>query len=316
MPNIIEQEIGTIVSDILKDYKKDRSIDKMDLFDQPQKKAVINIVHKLLKIIYPGYFRDGSYKFYNLENDFAVQIEDTMFCLNKQIGRALPYSPKYRDASAEEIAEAAQQISVDFFKKIPSIREYVEGDLEAAYDGDPAAYYREEIILSYPGLYAISVNRIAHELFLMGVPLIPRIMTEHAHWQTGIDIHPGATIGRSFFIDHGTGIVIGETTVIGNNVKIYQGVTLGALSTRGGQKLQGKRRHPTIEDDVVIYSGASILGGDTVIGQGAVIGSNAFITKSIEPGTRVSIRNQELIFTNREQSVVRKTELEQDDAWS
>ena len=316
MPNIIEQEIGTIVSDILKDYKKDRSIDKMDLFDQPQKKAVINIVHKLLKIIYPGYFRDGSYKFYNLENDFAVQIEDTMFCLNKQIGRALPYSPKYRDASAEEIAEAAQQISVDFFKKIPSIREYVEGDLEAAYDGDPAAYYREEIILSYPGLYAISVNRIAHELFLMGVPLIPRIMTEHAHWQTGIDIHPGATIGRSFFIDHGTGIVIGETTVIGNNVKIYQGVTLGALSTRGGQKLQGKRRHPTIEDDVVIYSGASILGGDTVIGQGAVIGSNAFITKSIEPGPRVSIRNQELIFTNREQSVVRKTELEQDDAWS
>lgn len=316
MPNIIEQEIGTIVSDILRDYKEGRSTDKMDLFDQPQKKIVIEIVHKLLKIIYPGYFRDGSYKFYNLENDFAVQIEDTMFCLNKQIGRALPYSPKYKDASAEEIAQAAQKLSVEFFKKIPSIREYVEGDLEAAYDGDPAAYYREEIILSYPGLYAISVNRIAHELFLMGVPLIPRIMTEHAHWQTGIDIHPGATIGHNFFIDHGTGIVIGETTVIGKNVKIYQGVTLGALSTRGGQKLQGKRRHPTIEDDVVIYSGASILGGDTVIGQGAVIGSNAFITKSIEPGTRVSIRNQELIFTNREQSVVRKTELEQDDAWS
>jgi len=316
MPNIIEQEIGTIVSDILKDYKEGRSIDKMDLFNQPQKKIVIEIVHKLLKIIYPGYFRDGSYKFYNLENDFAVQIEDTMFCLNKQIGRALPYSPQYKDASSKEIAQAAQKLSVEFFKKIPSIREYVEGDLEAAYDGDPAAYYREEIILSYPGLYAISVNRIAHELFLMGVPLIPRIMTEHAHWQTGIDIHPGATIGRNFFIDHGTGIVIGETTVIGKNVKIYQGVTLGALSTRGGQKLQGKRRHPTIEDDVVIYSGASILGGDTVIGQGAVIGSNAFVTKSIEPGTRVSIRNQELIFTNREQSVVRKTELEQDDAWS
>ena len=315
MPNVIEQEIGNIVSDILKDYKKERSIDKMDLFDQPQKRIVIEIVHKLLKIIYPGYFRDGSYKFYNLENDFAVQIEDTMFCLNKQIGRALPYAPKYKDASPEEIAQAAQELSVEFFKKLPSIREYVEGDLEAAYDGDPAAYYREEIILSYPGIYAITVNRIAHELFLMGVPLIPRIMTEHAHWQTGIDIHPGATIGRNFFIDHGTGIVIGETTVIGDNVKIYQGVTLGALSTKGGQKLQGKRRHPTIENDVVIYSGASILGGDTVIGQGAVIGSNAFVTKSIEPGTRVSILNQELIFTNREQSVVRKTELEQDDAW-
>ena len=141
-------------------------------------------------------------------------------------------------------------------------------------------------------------------------------MTEHAHWQTGIDIHPGATIGKSFFIDHGTGIVIGETTIIGDNVKIYQGVTLGALSTSGGQKLQGKKRHPTIEDDVVIYSGASILGGDTVIGKGSVIGGNAFVTKSIEPGTRVSIKNQELILANREKHIVTKTELEQDDTWS
>ena len=246
---------------------------------------------------------------------FAVQIEDAMFCLNKQIGRVLCYKPEFKDASETKIQEEAQKISVAFFKKIPMIREYVEGDLEAAYDGDPAAYYREEIILSYPGVYAITVNRIAHELFLLGVPLIPRIMTEHAHWQTGIDIHPGATIGKSFFIDHGTGIVIGETTVIGNNVKIYQGVTLGALSTSGGQKLQGKKRHPTIEDDVVIYSGASILGGDTVIGKGSVIGGNAFVTKSIEPGTRVSIKNQELIFANREKHTVTKTELEQDDTW-
>lgn len=315
MQDIIEQEIGTIVADILADYKENRGIDKMDLFHQPQKDIIINVLHKLIKIIYPGYFRDRSYKFYKIENDFAVQIEDTMFCLNKQIARALPYSPKYKDLTREQVETESQKLSVAFFKKIPMIREYVEGDLEAAYDGDPAAYYREEIILSYPGAYAITVNRIAHELFLLGIPLIPRIMTEHAHWQTGIDIHPGATIGRNFFIDHGTGIVIGETTVIGDNVKIYQGVTLGALSTRGGQKLQGKRRHPTIENDVVIYSGASILGGDTVIGQGAVIGSNAFVTKSIEPGTRVSIKNQELIFTNREKSVVKKAELEQDDTW-
>lgn len=315
MQDIIEQEIGTIVEDILADYKENRAIDKMDLFHQPQKDIIINVLHKLIKIIYPGYFRDRSYKFYKIENDFAVQIEDTMFCLNKQIARALPYAPQYKDLSLEQVETESQKLSVAFFKKIPMIREYVEGDLEAAYDGDPAAYYREEIILSYPGAYAITVNRIAHELFLLGIPLIPRIMTEHAHWQTGIDIHPGATIGRNFFIDHGTGIVIGETTVIGDNVKIYQGVTLGALSTRGGQKLQGKRRHPTIENDVVIYSGASILGGDTVIGQGAVIGSNAFVTRSIEPGTRVSIKNQELIFTNREKSVVKKAELEQDDTW-
>lgn len=304
-----------IVSIILEDYKKERTIDRLDLYNQPQKDSIIAIIEKLQRIIYSGYFRERSYKFYNVENGFAVQIEDAMFCLNKQIGRVLCYKPEFKDASETKIQEEAQKISVAFFKKIPMIREYVEGDLEAAYDGDPAAYYREEIILSYPGVYAITVNRIAHELFLLGVPLIPRIMTEHAHWQTGIDIHPGATIGKSFFIDHGTGIVIGETTVIGNNVKIYQGVTLGALSTSGGQKLQGKKRHPTIEDDVVIYSGASILGGDTVIGKGSVIGGNAFVTKSIEPGTRVSIKNQELIFANREKHTVTKTELEQDDTW-
>ena len=297
-----------IVSVILSDYKKERTIDQLDLYNQPQKDSIIDIIEKLLRIVYSGYFRDRSYKFYNVENGFAVQIEDAMFCLNKQIDRVL--------APEEEVTEEAQRIAVAFFKKIPTIREYVEGDLEAAYDGDPAAYYREEIILSYPGVYAITVNRIAHELFLLGVPLIPRIMTEHAHWQTGIDIHPGATIGKSFFIDHGTGIVIGETTIIGDNVKIYQGVTLGALSTSGGQKLQGKKRHPTIEDDVVIYSGASILGGDTVIGKGSVIGGNAFVTKSIEPGTRVSIKNQELILANREKHIVTKTELEQDDTWS
>lgn len=305
-----------IVSVILSDYKKERTIDRLDLYNQPQKDSIIDIIEKLLRIVYSGYFRDRSYKFYNVENGFAVQIEDAMFCLNKQIDRVLRYKPEYKEAPEEEVTEEAQRIAVAFFKKIPTIREYVEGDLEAAYDGDPAAYYREEIILSYPGVYAITVNRIAHELFLLGVPLIPRIMTEHAHWQTGIDIHPGATIGKSFFIDHGTGIVIGETTIIGDNVKIYQGVTLGALSTSGGQKLQGKKRHPTIEDDVVIYSGASILGGDTVIGKGSVIGGNAFVTKSIEPGTRVSIKNQELILANREKHIVTKTELEQDDTWS
>ena len=166
--------------------------------------------------------------------------------------------------------------------------------MQAAYDGDPAAYSKDEVILAYPGIQAIAINRIAHELFLLEVPLIPRIMTEYAHSITGIDIHPGATIGKYFFIDHGTGIVVGETTVIGEHVKIYQGVTLGALSTKGGQKLRNKRRHPTIEDNVTIYAGASILGGDTVVGADSVVGSNVFITKSIQPGTRISVKNQEL----------------------
>jgi serine O-acetyltransferase len=167
-------------------------------------------------------------------------------------------------------------------------------DVEAAYDGDPAAFNHDEIILSYPGIFATTVNRLAHELYLLGVPLIPRMMTEYAHGVTGIDIHPGASLGHHLFIDHGTGIVIGETTVIGNYVKIYQGVTLGALSTRGGQLLGGVKRHPTIEDHVTIYSGASILGGSTVIGEGVVIGSNAFITKSIPEKTKVSVKNTEL----------------------
>ncbi|MER2088083.1 MAG: serine O-acetyltransferase EpsC, partial [Rhodococcus sp. (in: high G+C Gram-positive bacteria)] len=159
-------------------------------------------------------------------------------------------------------------------------------DVEALYEGDPAAVSREEVMISYPGFRAITIFRIAHELYLLKAPLIPRIMTEYAHERTGIDIHPGATVGEYFFIDHGTGIVVGETTVIGDHVKLYQGVTLGALSTRGGQKLHGVRRHPKIEDNVTIYAGASILGGETVIGHDSVIGSNVFITHPIAPGTR------------------------------
>ena len=318
--NIIDREIGAIVGNILADYKENRSIDKLDLFRQPQKDVIIDVLQKLIRIIYPGYFRDGSRKFYNLENDYSVQIEDAVFCLNKQIARALPYSERFAGKSPEdpEVESEAQKLTVSFFRRLPSIREYAEGDLEAFYDGDPAAKFREEIILCYPGAYAITVYRVAHELFKLEIPLIPRIMSEHAHWQTGIDIHPGATIGRNFFIDHGTGIVIGETTLIGDNVKIYQGVTLGALSTKGGQKLRGKRRHPTIEDDVVIYAGASILGGETVIGKGSVIGSNAFITKPIAPDTRVSIKNQEMTIKgidSKTPGAITKTELEQDDAW-
>ena len=170
----------------------------------------------------------------------------------------------------------------------------VQTDLQASYDGDPAATSHDEIIFSYPGLFAITVYRLAHELYRLGVPLIPRIMTEHAHSVTGIDIHPGATIGEYFFIDHGTGIVIGETTVIGDHVKIYQGVTLGALTTRGGQSRRGKRRHPTIEDNVTIYANASILGGETTVGHDCVIGASAFITASVPPCTTVTIKNQEL----------------------
>jgi serine O-acetyltransferase len=237
-----------------------------------------------------------------------------MYNLNKQITLALRFSNEFRDAGEKTRCEEAQRLSVEFFKRIPDIREYLETDIEAAYEGDPAAYYKDEIILSYPGLLAITISRLAHELYKMSIPMIPRMMTEYAHSKTGIDIHPGAVIGKYFFIDHGTGIVIGESTVIGEHVKIYQGVTLGALSTRGGQRLKNLKRHPTIEDNVTIYSGASILGGETVIGKNVVIGSNAFITKSVIEGARVSIKNQELQFKYGTKTPIQK-ELEEDETW-
>lgn len=285
MDRPLEQEVQELVADILEDYKGNRAIDKMeDFLDQPDKDVIINIVNKMLRILFPGYYRDRTYRVYNAASQFTLQIEDVMYYLNREIAKVLKYSP-------DELADS-EKITMAFLKKIPAIREYLETDLEAAFDGDPAAASKDEIILSYPGMLAITVYRIAHELFLLSVPLIPRTMTEYAHSVTGVDIHPGASIGKYFFIDHGTGIVVGETTVIGEHVKVYQGVTLGALSTSGGQKLKNRKRHPTIEDYVTIYSNASILGGATVIGRDSVIGGNSFITRSVPPGSRVSFRNQ------------------------
>ena len=290
-----EKQIAGVVDTILQDYRHGRDIDQMDIFRHPDKDVVVELIGKLRRIIFPGYFRDKNYHIYNAKHNLSMLIEDVMFNLSQQIMLVLRGSGM-EDGEAEA---QAQQLCISFFERIPQIRAMVQTDLQASYDGDPAATGMDEIIYSYPGLFAITVYRLAHVLYELKVPMIPRMMTEHAHSVTGIDIHPGATVGKYFFIDHGTGIVIGETTVIGENVKIYQGVTLGALSTRGGQSLRGVRRHPTLEDNVTIYAGASILGGETVIGQGCVIGSNAFITRSIAPGTTVSIKNQELQFKTR-----------------
>lgn len=314
MGSSIEHEIDGVVKDILADYQNHRSIDRTDLFCQPDKDVVYDIIHKLLEIIYPGYYWERHFRIYNVENKLSLLIEDVMYNLKKQITIALRFSPDFEEAAEEERCREAQEITLEFFKQIPEVREYLETDIDAAFDGDPAANFKDEIILSYPGLLAITINRIAHRLYALSVPLIPRMMTEYAHSITGIDIHPGATIGKYFFIDHGTGIVIGESTIIGEHVKIYQGVTLGALSTRGGQRLKNLKRHPTIEDHVTIYSGASILGGETVIGKNVVIGSNAFVTKSICEGTRVSIKNLELQF-REDASVPVQRELEEDEAW-
>ncbi len=290
-----DEQIRQTVEGILQDYRCGRDIDRMETFRRPDKDAVIDIIEKLRRVIFPGYFRDNSLKFYNVQPNLHAMIEDVMFHLTRQL--ELVY--QNFGHGDEEARDKARQICIAFFEKIPQVRAVVQTDLQASFDGDPAATDMSEIIFSYPGLFAITVYRLAHELYKLGVPMLPRIMTEHAHSVTGIDIHPGATIGNFFFIDHGTGIVIGETTVIGQRVKIYQGVTLGALSTKGGQSLRGVQRHPTIEDDVTIYAGASILGGQTVIGEGSVIGSNVFITESVEPYTSVRNKKQELQFKTR-----------------
>jgi len=284
------EKAGQIIGRILEDYRQDRDIDRMGQAKEPDKDEIVVLLGKLRRIVFPGYFQDKSYRTFRQGSDLQAAVEDAMIGMAKQLQRS------YQSAGTEEGAAKAlaQEVCLKFFDSIPQVRALVQTDLQAAYDGDPAATGMAEIIFAYPGLFAITVYRLAHVLYTLGVPMLPRIMTEHAHSVTGIDIHPGATVGKFFFIDHGTGIVIGETTVIGDNVKIYQGVTLGGLSTRGGQSLRGKRRHPTIGDNVTIYANASILGGETVIGNDCVIGASAFITESVQACTTVVLKNQEL----------------------
>lgn len=310
----VQQQIKQLTKKIIQDYDQNRAIDnKEDLFHQPNREIIFECIRNLLRILYPGFYQSSNYKVYNISDFISVLIEDVMFHLSKQIYIAMRYKQDIKDEEKQELQNKAQAITMSFLERIPYIRSYLEEDLQAAFDGDPAAFNLDEIIISYPGLFAISIYRLAHELYLLDIPLIPRVMTEYAHSRTGIDIHPGATIGHNFFIDHGTGIVIGQSTIIGNNVKIYQGVTLGALSTHGGQKLRNVRRHPTIEDNVTIYSNASVLGGETVIGEGSVIGGNAFITKSIKPKTRVNVKIQELQLTELQNKT--KSNGTMDDSW-
>ena len=315
MASEMEKRIDQLVGKLIDDYQEGKVIDKIKNFEHPNREKVVDILEKLQKIIYPGYYRNNIYKTYTVRNSITMLLEDVIYNLKAQIAIVLKYSPQYEHADAETITLAADHITFEFLDKLPKVREYIETDVQAAFDGDPAAYNKDEIICTYPGLYATMTNRIAHELYLLEVPLIPRIMTEYAHNITGIDIHPGTTIGKYFFIDHGTGVVIGETTVIGDNVKIYQGVTLGALSTRGGQSLKNVKRHPTISDNVTIYSGASILGGDTVVGKSVVIGGNAFITTSIPEGARVSVKSQELTYNYDSAHPIERKEVEMDEAW-
>ena len=288
----IENIVNIISNDVTNEYKETGKT-------QPPKldtDEITKIIEHAQIVLFPAqYGNRDSVSDYANKYELGGHIESIYSNLVYQTTRALLYHPKYNKSPKFVRKEKAKELATQFLDKLVDIRENLKTDIQAAFDGDPAATSFDEIIYSYPGFYAIMVNRIAHELYLLDIPLIPRILTEEAHSKTGIDIHPGVTIGKYFFIDHGTGVVIGETTIIGDHVKIYQGVTLGGLSTRDGQKLRGKKRHPTIGNNVTIYSNASILGGETVIGQGCVISGNCFVTKSIPAFTRVTSQSPDLL---------------------
>jgi serine O-acetyltransferase len=280
-----EQETERLVNAVLESYETFPGIIRIGKRNHIDRDVVVRVINSLRELLFPGFFDKGSVCDYTKEYYVRETLSEVRHHLVIQAERAFRHQT---DADGEDAQVRAARVTDAFLGGLPEVRRLLAWDVEASFDGDPASTSLDEIILSYPGIYAITVFRLAHELWELEVPLIPRIMTEYAHGKTGIDIHPGATVGKYFFLDHGTGIVIGETTVIGDNVKIYQGVTLGAHSTKGGRKLSGNKRHPDIEDNVTIYSGASILGGDTVIGEGSVIGSNAFITASVPKGSRVT----------------------------
>ncbi|HMC63690.1 MAG TPA: serine acetyltransferase [Gemmataceae bacterium] len=262
----------------------------------PSREAVTDILADLLEIVYPGYGRRQNLHIGNVEYHVGDLIDGLHDKLIQQVARALRHEYGF-ESPHNDFEALAQEKTIKLLQSLPELRTVLEQDVQAAYEGDPAAKSCHEIIFCYPGLEAITIYRIAHQLLLLGVPLIPRIMTEHAHSKTGIDIHPGARIGPSFFIDHGTGVVIGETCDIGAHVKLYQGVTLGALSfprDADGNIIRGMKRHPTLEDEVVVYANATILGGETVVGHHAVIGSNVWLTHSVDPHTVVSLEKPSL----------------------
>ena len=264
----------------------------------PSNITAVEIISRLKEVLFPGYFSREKLDPINLKYSMGQSVSVLFDLLSSQISNSIRHDCLRYDQECSDCGERGQQAALELLEKIPLIRKMLGTDVTATFEGDPAARSYDEIIFSYPGIFAVMVYRVANLLYKIDIPLFPRVLSEHAHSVTGIDIHPGADIGERFVIDHGTGVVIGETTKIGNNVRIYQGVTLGALSVppSGGEKLKGKKRHPTIEDDVIIYSGATILGGDTVIGTRSVIGGNVWITESIPPDTTVIIENPKLIY--------------------
>ncbi len=294
----VEKGVPKLVDQIMANYEKFGGMDHLEGRDLPSKKIVIEVLEDLLTILFPGYLGESEITKANIRYHLATKLTSVYTRLTEEVEKSLKYICRKIIECPRDVCQKRAQIVVkELLEDLPEIRSLLSSDIQAAFSGDPAAVSTEEVILSYPCVLAITTYRIAHELYVRCVPLIPRIMTEHMHSLTGIDIHPGAKIGRSFFIDHGTGVVIGETAEIGENVKLYQGVTLGALSFPKDEKgniIKGRKRHPTIGNNVVIYSGATLLGAEAVIGDNVVIGGNVWVTSPISSGTKITIASPEL----------------------
>ena len=278
--------VTQLTNQLVASYAKVGGINHLDGKNLPSKRAVSAITTNLLRLLFPGFFDEKPVHSSEIKVETAALLDSVSGALEDEIRKSLEFhAPK--GIAKKDIHSEAHKLTVQFLGRLPELREILQTDMQAAFDGDPAASSKDEVLVAYPFVEAIAVQRLAHELFLKEVPLIPRIMAEWAHTRTGMELHPGAKIGSHFFVDHCTGTVVGETCIIGNHVKMYHGVTLGAKSTAGGQQLRGKKRHPTIEDWVTIYPGATILGGDTVIGAGSTIGGNVFIMNSVQPHSLV-----------------------------
>ncbi len=287
---------SALINELLTSYEEVGGINHIEGANLPSKHTVSEITRTLLRLVFPGFYMNKD----ATDQCFQEMTQDKLDWVCEHLGREVAKSLEFQwiaEVKSGDAEAEAQQIVCNFIQQFPLIRKVLRTDVEAAFEGDPAATSFEEIILAYPGLEAIAVQRMAHALYASGIKLIPRMMTEWAHSRTGIDIHPGAHIGEYFFIDHGTGVVVGETCEIGEHVKIYHGVTLGARSTSQVEKLRGKKRHPTIEDHVTIYPGATILGGETVIGEGSTVNGNVFLVESVPAHSRVAHEKHALVVT-------------------
>ena len=298
-PDSPSEIIPSVVQRMIASCSNKKCFQHLDATPIPSRDAVADTIHQARRILFPGYFTQNVLAPSNLAYCLTEDMTALYQTLAKQIIFATQHDCLRFEQPCTPCKESSRQKTLQFMQALPHLREVLAADVRAAIEGDPAAKSDDEVITSYPGLFAITVQRIAHELYKLNIPRLPRAMTEYAHSFTGIDIHPGARIGKSFFIDHGTGVVVGETTEIGNRVRIYQGVTLGALSMpkRAVESFRNRKRHPTIEDDVIIYSNTTILGGDTVIGARSTIGGNAWITESVPPDTKVYLKKPKLIYS-------------------